>query len=298
MVTPLPRDRQLRLARVLSQWRHWDCDPPLPAEPTVAAELGPGFSNSSYKVSSADGRLFTIRLDGVDPAHHGISRQAEWRALHSAHRAGIAPRPRYFNPDLGALVYDYLALDAEREHNTADVARLLRSIHALPPLHHRLDLGERTTRYRRHCTPGHRLAQALAAIDHTIDEVLAWQRGQNNLCLCHNDLLAANRIVSGGRLQALDWEYCAMGSPWFDLAVVCAGDELGRAGCEELLANYLLRQPAQRDWQQLATYALLYHHIEVLWFADTSPEGVDLAAKVDQLLAAAGQVQTLGLPQG
>ena len=41
---------------------------------------------------------------------------------------------------------------------------------------------------------------------------------------CHNDLLAPNRLRSGGKLWALDWEYCAMGSPWFDLAVISCGE--------------------------------------------------------------------------
>ncbi len=287
---------------MLSQWRHWDCTPPLPAEPRVAAALEPGFSNDSIQVASADGRCFVVRLDGVDPSHHGISRQAEWRALHSGHAAGIAPRPRYFNPDLGALVCDYLPRDAEQPQRPQDIAHLLRCIHALPPLHHRLDLAERTARYRRHSRAASAdIAQALAAVNGTVDAVLAWQRQQTSLCLCHNDLLVANRIVSGGRLQALDWEYCAMGSAWFDLAVVCAGDELARADSEALLTAYLQQPPQPADWQHLAAYTLLYRHIEVLWFAGTgahgsAENGIDMGAKLERLKAAAARVERLGLP--
>lgn len=297
MVAPLPRDRQLRLAQALAQWRHWNCQPALTAEPVVLGELSPGFSNASYRVASADGREFVVRLDGVDPAHHGISRQAEWRALHSAFAAGLSARPCYLNPDLGALVCHYLPEDEGGSADLEDVARLLRRIHALPALHHRLDLQERTIRYRRHSgtVDGDTDALLLGLAD-TVDEVLAWQRGDTDRCLCHNDLLAANRLLSGGRLYALDWEYCAMGSRWFDLAVVCCGDELAPESIETLLSSYLQRAPEPSDRQRLAAYSLLYRYIEILWYAATSPENIDWRNKSGALRTSAERVNSNGLP--
>lgn len=282
---------------MLAQWRHWDCVPPLPGEPQVLRQLSPGFSNASLHVESADGRQYVVRLDGVDPAHHGINRQAEWRALHSAHAAGLAARPCYFNPELGALVCDYLPESPEYAAPPEDVGKLLRAIHALPALHHRLDLNERTARYRRHGAPeDEQTAAALAAVTPAVDEVLAWQRDRSERCLCHNDLLAANRLYSGERLYALDWEYCAMGSPWFDLAVVCCGDEFDTAATERLLQAYLGRPPRGNEWQQLAAFGLLYRHIEVLWFIDVGTGGVDWDGKLNALTAAANSVESLGLP--
>lgn len=297
MVKPLPRNSQLRLAQALAQWRHWNCEPPLPGAPDVARQLDPGFSNASFLLESVDGRRFVVRLDGVDPAHHGINRQAEWRALHSAHEAGLAARPCYFNPELGALVCDYLPEDRDATAQPEDVGRLLRAIHALPALHHRLDLNERTARYRRHGhTQDGQTNAVIAAVTPAVDKVLEWQRDRDERCLCHNDLLAANRLYSNGRLYALDWEYCAMGSPWFDLAVVCCGDELEEATSERLLQAYLGRAPGENDRQKLAAYSLLYRHIEVLWFVDVGSARVDWQGKLGALTAAAGLVDALGLP--
>ncbi|WP_187276358.1 choline kinase family protein [Parahaliea maris] len=297
MVTPLPRDRQLRLAQVLGQWRHWSCLPALGAEPTVQGELSAGFSNASYRVTSDDGRQFVVRLDGVDPAHHGISRQAEWHALHSAFEAGLTAQPCYFNPDLGALVCHYLPEDEDSRDDLEDVAQLLRRIHALPALHHRLDLQERTIRYRRHTGTMDSATDALLrSLTATVDEVLAWQRTQNDRCLCHNDLLAANRLYSGGKLYALDWEYCAMGSRWFDLAVVCCGDELAPENVERLLYSYLQRAPESGDRQYLAAYSLLYRYIEMLWYAATSPENMEWRNKSGALRTTAERVKSNGLP--
>jgi thiamine kinase len=265
----LPRNGELRLTQVLAQWRHWDCDPPLAAAPELAGQLGRGCSNLSYRVQAADGRAFVVRLDGVDTAHHGINRQTEWRALQQAHARGLAPAPRYRNPELGALVCDYLPADASQAQDPAEVAALLRAIHALPPLHCRLDLGERITRYRHQVgRQSPEVMRALAPFASPVDQFLQWQRQRGGeSVLCHNDLLAANRLCSGGRLWALDWEYCAMGDRWFDLSVTLCGDEWQTGARETLLAAYLQRPPTREERRQLAGYSLLYRYLELLWFA-------------------------------
>ena len=76
--------------------------------------------------------------------------------------------------------------------------------------------------------------------------------------LCHNDLLRANRIYSGGRLWAIDWEYCAMGSPWYDLAVVVNGDSLSTAQADELLEAYLGRAASSAERQELQQHSCVY----------------------------------------
>ena len=84
--------------------------------------------------------------------------------------------------------------------------------------------------------------------------------------LCHNDLLRANRIYSGGRLWAVDWEYSAMGSPWYDLAVVVAGDGLDRDQANMLLETYLGRPPSGEEQLALQCQACVYRYLELLWY--------------------------------
>jgi thiamine kinase len=273
MAATLPHDGELRLAQVLAQWRHWDCDPPLAAAPSPAGSLDPGHSNRSYRVQAADGRAFVVRLDGIEAAHHGISRRTEWHALKQAHARGLAPRPCFLHPALGALVCEYLPPDDGAAQAPTEVAALLRAIHRLPPLHYRLDLGERIARYRHQVArlAPERLA-ALAPFAAAVDALLQYQRDWQRATgeprvLCHNDLLAANRLASGGRLFALDWEYCAMGSRWFDLAVVCCGDPWSEDEREALLGAYLQRPPTPTERQHLARCGLLYRYLELLWFA-------------------------------
>ena len=110
MAAALPRHVRLKLAQALGQWRHWRCDPPLQSMPEVVRVLGSGLSNHNVLVRCE--ASYVVRIDGINPAHHGLNRQTEWRAIESAAAAGLAPRPRYFNPELGCLVCDYLPPDA------------------------------------------------------------------------------------------------------------------------------------------------------------------------------------------
>ncbi len=55
---------------------------------------------------------------------------------------------------------------------------------------------------------------------------------------CHHDLLAANFIDDGARLRLLDWEYAAMGDPFFDLGNVAANGELAPAEERRLVEAY------------------------------------------------------------
>src|SRR5690606_24301184 len=100
--------------------------------------------------------------------------------------------------------------------------------HRLPTRHHRLNLTERVLRYEKHLEhQGRVFAESLQdcreKLSPLLDEISTIPVES---VLCHNDLLRANRLYSRGKLWALDWEYCAMGSPWYDIAVVINGDEL------------------------------------------------------------------------
>ncbi len=236
MASALSRPIRLRLDQALAQWPHWDLQPPPDSPPRVLQPLGQGLSNHSFLLE-ADTRRFVLRLDGLSPHAHGLNRQTEWRVLHNACSAGLAPAPRYCNPELGALVCDYLAPDPPAAEDPAAIAALLRAIHRLPAIHARLDLAERSRRYE------HTLQaadgddwHALAPLAEPLGLLLRQAETlAGPLVLCHNDLLRSNRLSSNGRLWAVDWEYAAMGSAWFDLAAVLAGDELPEASGQALL---------------------------------------------------------------
>lgn len=292
MAAPLPGNIRLKLEQTLAQWRHWDCQPPLPHRPTVEAVLTEGRSN--YSVLVAAKQRFVVRLDGINPAANGLNRQSEWRSLQTAHSAGIAPRPRYFNPDLGALVCDYLPTDTAQPVDAPEVGRLLQAIHTLPARRQRLHLAERILSYEKRLA--HRKQPLLSELlrrGQAVTQVLELaQQSDTQLVLCHNDLLQANRIYSANKLWAIDWEYCAMGSPWYDLAVVIAGDTLDEQATAQLLYAYLGRSPSPAEQVLVRQYACTYRYLELLWYLaldETPLTETDLQARLDQLDFQIGQ---------
>ncbi len=275
MAAKLPPAVQLRLDQTLDHWSRWRAEQ-LRSRPQLVRVLPGGLSNYSALVAAE--QRYVVRIDGIDHRRLGLNRQVEWRALEMASRQQLAPTPRYFNPDLGSLVCDYLpptvhtAGTPDNRSSPPAVAALLRGIHQLPAVQQRLDLHGRLLRYERQLP--HRWV-ADPAWQYCRSRVLELLRivapGLRERVLCHNDLLYANRLYSGGKLWAIDWEYCAMGSPWFDLAVVARGDRLGRDAQTLLLGAYLQRTPDAGDWLQLQRHCCLYQCLELLWHGINAP---------------------------
>ena len=266
MVATLPDSIKRKLSQTLDQWQSWKCATTPLQKPEPIGLLSPGLGNYSILVEAQT--KFVVRINKLNPAVIGLNRQAEWRALQSAGAAGLAPTPRYYNPELGSLVYDYLVEDQGASCHLAATAGLLRSIHELPAIHFRLDLHERLLRYEKHIE--HRNESPHPDLLKHRTTILSILEGiRSRPCqpvLCHNDLLQANRIVTKGHLRAIDWEYCAMGNRWFDLAVVCVGDTLNEDDTEELLASYLGEEPSVKHRHELEQHIAVYRYLELLWF--------------------------------
>ena len=64
-----------------------------------------------------------------------------------------------------------------------------------------------------------------------------------------------------------------MGSPWFDLAVACEGQQYDKGQIERFLFYYLQRKPDQKETGQLHLFATIYRYIELLWHLEqATPE--------------------------
>lgn len=302
--TTLPRPTQLKLDHTLAQWRQWRCVPALQKPPVSIAVMTSGLSNISVLVEAEPGgasRRFVVRLDGTNPALNSVNRQSEWRVLQGAHHADLAPQPLYFNPELGSLVCAYLPPDTDQSLRVDELAGLLRDIHRLPGIHHRLDLSERILGYEKQLqhqagtavnaavdAPAETMTEAMTKAlapwrDRLTDILAAIRTSPEPTVLCHNDLLQANRIYSGERLWALDWEYSAMGSRWFELAVIVAGDELDAGIARTLLDSYLDRPAMEQDLLQLQLHSCVYRYLELLWYLAAQHRGLAEGVWQDKL---------------
>jgi thiamine kinase len=263
MATELSNPARLKFQQAIDQYSHWHCDTPLPEKPQLIRLLDGGRSNISALAgtgAATDSHQFVMRLDGVNPQRLGLNRNAEWHIQLAAHGANLAPRPVYFNPELGILVSQFCELDDRampRQTEITHIADLLRGIHQLPRVKFRMQVLDRVRRYLAHL-PGQK-------IDSDIETLCEKLQQNASQCLCHNDLLAANRLQHQGGILAIDWEYAATGDPGFDLAAICEGDSLSEAECDQLLADYLQVSPSPQQGQRLADYRRVYRYLTGLW---------------------------------
>jgi thiamine kinase-like enzyme len=206
--------------------------------------LAGGITNESFRVD-AGGERFVLRRFAPDAEHLGIDREREHACAAIAAGLGVGPEVVAFLPEERALVSRFIDAapvppEKAREPATLErVIRALRRVHEGPPFPGSFSAFDTVRAY-------HRLALARGvpfpetvprafALMERIEEAVATGR---RIVPCHNDLLAANFLDDGARIWILDWEYAAMGDPFFDLGNFAVNQELDSAGARRLLEAY------------------------------------------------------------
>jgi len=124
-------------------------------------------------------------------------------------------------------------------------------------------------------------------LPHLLDEVFVTQQnssGARSPVLCHNDAYYQNILV-GDRLWLIDWEYAAMGDPFFDLA--CTGYILEAPNRRLLLETYLGTGPDNEtldDFDRMIGVFLCWNIVWGLLQIDDSTLEYDYRAFAEGLL--------------
>lgn len=82
--------------------------------------------------------------------------------------------------------------------------------------------------------------------------------------LCHNDLVHSN-IIGGETVRLIDWEYSAVGDPYFDLAIVVRHHQLEADRVEHFLSAYF-GTPGKEHFSRLEAFCRLYDQLAALWY--------------------------------
>jgi len=238
----------------------------------IVSELAGGPTSDSYLVER-DPERFVLRIDTGVAAALGLDRCAEAEILAYVHRNGLGPGPEFAAPEQGILITRYVegrSWDETDLHDAQRIRRLaalLRRLHALEPVGPPFNLQERILGYERTIgTPeGYELAQEAQR------RLRELETGTATSCLCHNDLVSMNIIESQGPaegegLRLIDWEYAAVGDPFFDLATIAEHHRFDRDEAGELLCTYF-GKIREEDSRRLAGYRKLYENLSRLWHA-------------------------------
>jgi thiamine kinase-like enzyme len=244
-----------------------------PREGTVV-QLEGGITNRNFRVNFG-GTDYVVRLPGKRTQLLGIDRQAECIANNAAAHLGIAPQVAALLDEPSALVTAFVSgremrADELREPETiAEVAHDLRQLHdsgtELPSGFDSFRLVEEYAKTGREhgSEPPDGYDEALEAA-HAIERAVRDKPGHEAVP-AHNDLLPANFLRDGERMQLIDWEYAGMGDRWFDLGNFAVNNELGDEQEEQLLAAYFGEPPDDRRRATLKLFRFMSDFREAMW---------------------------------
>ena len=250
------------LEAVLGNHASWRTASPLLAPPEILEQLNWGTAHTAYKVraETAEGPAdFVVRFLPRVEASLALDFSSEIALMARAAARGLAPEVVFVQPENRLLVTPFI--DGTTDISAKSLGNLIAAIHALPCEHAPIQLIERLNAYTDSA-----LARAVPSEQLIDPEFAPLTRAIAQLeahapVTCHNDLGAGNVIESEGRAIAIDWEYGACGSPYFDLAAASAGwPELD----EGLLINSVFpRNFSPRLWQLAKA---VYAAIEWNWY--------------------------------
>jgi thiamine kinase-like enzyme len=216
-----------------------------------ATPLTGGITNRNYRVRMG-GADYVIRVPGKNTSLLEIDRRAEHDANQAAAKAGLAPAVAAVLDDPQALVTEFLTCEEMtpeelREPEARDeVARALRAFHDSG-----LTLSTEFNSFRIVETYAETAKEHGVEIPAAYDqehararEIESALRGpEHEPVPCHNDLLAANFLLTADGIRIVDWEYAGMGDRYFDLANFCINNELTEDDHAALLEAYFSPAP-------------------------------------------------------
>jgi thiamine kinase-like enzyme len=217
-------------------------------EPVTPEPLSGGITNRNYLVSHR-GEAFIVRV-GDDIPVHQITRSCELAASLAAAAAGVSPGVVHYEP--GALVLRFVEGQTLKPEDLRKGPMLARILPLLRRCHGEIERHLRgpvqmfwvfhvLRDYVQTLRDGQsRFVPELARLLATAAELQA-AVGPIDVVFSHNDLLAANFIDAGEQLWLIDWDYAGFNSPLFDLANLCANNEVGRVEEAWLLEAYFQR---------------------------------------------------------
>lgn len=212
-------------------------------EMTIQPLLG-GMTNQSYRIDRGK-ETFVLRIFGEGTEQLGINRNSERICTEIVSQSGIGAQVVPWIPGEDLLVTRFISgtpLTVETAADPRMMQRIVSSIkccHEGPSFPGHFSAFKDIQTYYRLATqyqvslPGLQsdTFDQLAQIEAVLKPIAQSKS-------CHNDLLAGNLIDDGETIRIIDWEYAAMGDPFFDLGFFATDNQLDDEQCEQLLHNY------------------------------------------------------------
>lgn len=236
--------------------------------------LGGGQTNDNYKVSSGSlSYFFRCSNIGVDDIL-GNSLHREWQVSTLLSAQGIAPKVIFYSPREGVLVTDFIESNG-RKINLRDkeklqkFCRMISFVHDLPVQFSTKFCPITTIRQYAENSLILKIKLPLSLLNSLLLHLEELEKFLSTtepiLKPCHLDLHAGNVLDDGKKLWLIDWEYAAMGDPFFDLATAASVENFSDLEMHELLDDYLSRNSTAEEWKYFYCMRILADMRWGLW---------------------------------
>ncbi len=205
-----------------------------------------GITNENYKIE-AGGEVFVLRLDGRGASDLGIDRGREQACARVAADLGIGPEIfRRFTKE-GAVITRFIPgkavsrTEAARPATLRRIVKTIRRAHDGPPFPGFFSPFETVRNYYARRFSRRLMREVADRLPRVFELMSVIEKALvpiEDPRPCHNDLLASNLIDDGKAIRILDWEYAAMGDPYFDLGNFAVNQRLSSDRCRLLLREY------------------------------------------------------------
>jgi thiamine kinase-like enzyme len=246
----------------------------LPATMEVETTLfEEGFSNKVYLIHWEQVSRFVLRIPYIDISAFYINRTEEMNTLKHAASIGLSPAVAWHDSD-GSFACQFVSqpsLDWTVYHQDKDIPRIaqaLIAVHSLPMGHHHYDVFEVIKHYLNGIQRYDVETPSLMAEYDYLTALLKQLKPPEIILpsvLCHNDLNPKNVLMDSDKLWLIDWEYCGVGDPLFDLAVVVKSHNLDARQTALLLRSYRSDLPKEKALNTIQEYVKAYGLREMAW---------------------------------
>ena len=257
----MPDEKLLSILKKIPGWT---------GQNATITSLSGGITNQNFRVD-IDDASYVIRTFGKKTHYLGIIRENEYACSKIVAELGIGPAVIHFLPEEGFLATKFIDAKAVSTENACQpkiLKRIVKSIkhyHDGPHFPGQFSPFQTVRNYYRHSIkkqvsfPGTlpMVFELMSRIENAVTKV-------QNITSCHNDLLAANFLDDGTRIWILDWEYAAMGDPFFDLGNFSVNQELNEDQMN-LLLNYYFGETKSIDVAHLQLMRLVSDIREAFW---------------------------------
>lgn len=275
METALPKARissNINLNKALLTRNNWllpDNDHPA----QVLHALNGGLSNNSFLLQVGEEQL-VLRLSNQANSNIWLNNANELAVHANAADMELSVNIIYAEPEQGILVTRYIpnANCAPENINILgfieSLARLLKQVHELESPAVILKPEQRVQYYLSELEQNAKFdLSKLNYFNAPMHKLIKqeWKRAYVHCC-CHNDLVLGNILHHNHRLLLLDWEYAALGDPYFDLAALTLNFNMTNIQSRHLLMAYESDILQLESEQRLRYNQAIYLYLELLWY--------------------------------